>query len=263
MQTEDTYDKVAMKYYANLTNTYFLTKFNRFPVEKVPDHATISVTVNCSCGDQSISKQFGLFVTYPLQANESSRSVAIAFNLSAAIVDEYNHGTSFSSAGGIVYVADFGLTKTKKEESMPISSKMAGTFGYMPPEYSHGEISPKTDVYAFGVVLYELISAKPAIVMPFSNSPFEPPLGLVGLFDNALSNTDPKGSLKELIDPRLGDECPIDSILKMAQLAKACTHKEPDSRPSMRSVVVVLMTLSSASESWDTIGNLFNKPRPW
>lgn len=43
----------------------------------------------------------------------------------------------------------------------------------------------------------------------------------------------------------------------MAQLAKACTQDEPNKRPSMRSVVVALMTLSSASELWD-INHLFD-----
>ena len=39
----------------------------------------------------------------------------------------------------------------------------------------------------------------------------------------------------------------------MAQLAKACTYKDPQRRPSMRSVVVALMTLSSTTEDWDVI----------
>ncbi|KAJ3688639.1 hypothetical protein LUZ61_017803 [Rhynchospora tenuis] len=152
-------------------------------------------------------------------------------------------------------VADFGLTKIKEVERIFLSKNIVGTFGYIPPEYSRGDISPKSDVYAFGVVLYELISAKPAIIInnPSSNLSSEAK-SLVHLFDDALSKTDQQESLKELIDPGLGDEYPIDSILKMVQLAKACTHKEPHSRPSMRSVVVALMTLSSASESWD-IGN--------
>lgn len=37
----------------------------------------------------------------------------------------------------------------------------------------------------------------------------------------------------------------------MAQLAKACTHDNPQLRPSMRSIVVALMTLSSSTEDWD------------
>ncbi|QHO05649.1 uncharacterized protein DS421_14g447970 [Arachis hypogaea] len=63
-------------------------------------------------------------------------------------------------------VADFGLTKLTEvgSSSLP-TGRLVGTFGYMPPEYAqYGDVSPKVDVYAFGVVLFELISAKEAIV---------------------------------------------------------------------------------------------------
>ncbi|XP_026391545.1 lysM domain receptor-like kinase 3 isoform X3 [Papaver somniferum] len=62
-------------------------------------------------------------------------------------------------------VADFGLTKLSEVGSGSLQTRVVGTFGYMPPEYVQwGEITHKVDVYAFGVVLYELISAKEAIV---------------------------------------------------------------------------------------------------
>ncbi|CAI0467733.1 unnamed protein product [Linum tenue] len=58
--------------------------------------------------------------------------------------------------------------------------------------------------------------------------------------------------LRKLVDPRLGDDYPLDSVLKMAQLGRACTQENPQLRPSMRSIVVALMTLSSSScEDWD------------
>ncbi|KAJ0804536.1 putative protein kinase RLK-Pelle-LysM family [Helianthus annuus] len=121
----------------------------------------------------------------------------------------------------------------------------------MPPEYvQYGDVSPKVDVFAFGVVLYELISAKPAIIK--ANEPGAEAKGLVALFHEVLSKADPKDDLVQLIDPRLGDKYPIDSVCKMAQLAKACTHEDPRLRPSMRDVVVELMTISSSSmEDWD------------
>jgi chitin elicitor receptor kinase 1 len=42
----------------------------------------------------------------------------------------------------------------------------------------------------------------------------------------------------------------------MAQLARACTQENPHVRPSMRSIVVALMTLSSSTEDWD-VGSLY------
>ncbi|RWR77550.1 Pkinase domain-containing protein/LysM domain-containing protein [Cinnamomum micranthum f. kanehirae] len=149
-------------------------------------------------------------------------------------------------------VADFGLTKLAKVGSTSLQTNLAGTFGYMPPEYARsGKVSPKVDVYAFGVVLYELISAKKAIVQ-MDGSDAEPK-GLVALFEGVLNATDPLEDLRKLVDPRLGDSYPIDSVHKMAQLAEACTHENPQLRPSMRTVVVALMALSSSSSSSDNL----------
>ncbi|KAG8364579.1 hypothetical protein BUALT_Bualt18G0012000 [Buddleja alternifolia] len=115
-------------------------------------------------------------------------------------------------------------------------------------------ISPKVDVYAFGVVLYELISAKEAIVKGSGSA--SDLRGLVALFEEVLSKPEPSEDLRKLIDPRLEDNYLLDSVQKMAQLAKACTHETPQLRPSMRSIVVALMTLSSTTEDWD-VGSFY------
>nr|AEK21793.1 LysM receptor-like kinase variant SlBti9-1a [Solanum lycopersicum] len=152
-------------------------------------------------------------------------------------------------------VADFGLTKLTEVGSSSLQTRLVGTFGYMPPEYAqYGDVSPKVDVYAFGVVLYELISAKEAIVKP--NGSVTESKGLVALFEEVLNQPDPDEDLRQLVDPRLGDDYPLDSVRKMAQLAKACTHENPLIRPSMRSIVVALMTLSSSTEDWD-VGSFY------
>ncbi|CAO2179852.1 unnamed protein product [Urochloa humidicola] len=148
-------------------------------------------------------------------------------------------------------VADFGLTKLTEVGNTSLPTRgIVGTFGYMPPEYArYGDVSPKVDVYAFGVVLYELISAKEAIVR--STESASDSKGLVYLFEEALNTSDPKEGLKRLIDPALGEDYPIDSIFKLTVLARACTQEDPKVRPTMRSIVVALMTLSSTSEFWD------------
>ncbi|RDX61018.1 LysM domain receptor-like kinase 3, partial [Mucuna pruriens] len=141
-------------------------------------------------------------------------------------------------------VADFGLTKLIDfgSSSLP-TSNMKGTFGYMPPEYAYGNVSPKIDVYAFGVVLYELISAKKALIKGgVSGAELK---GLVSLFDEVFDEQDPTEGLIKLVDPRLGDNYPIDSVLKMAQLAKACTETDPQERPNMSSVVYVCCNVES------------------
>ncbi|CAK7351491.1 unnamed protein product [Dovyalis caffra] len=152
-------------------------------------------------------------------------------------------------------VADFGLTRLTEVGSASLHTRLVGTFGYMPPEYAqYGDVSAKIDVYAFGVVLYELISAKEAVVK--TNEFITESKGLVALFEDVLRQQDPRENLPELVDPRLGDDYPLDSVCKMAQLARACTQENPQVRPSMRSIVVALMTLSSSSEDWD-VGSVY------
>ncbi|KAJ6403946.1 hypothetical protein OIU84_012195 [Salix udensis] len=134
-------------------------------------------------------------------------------------------------------VADFGLTKLTEVGGTSLPTRLVGTFGYMPPEYAqYGDVSPKT------------------------NGSSAESRGLVGLFEEVLNQPDPKEDLRKVVDPRLGEDYPLDSVCKMAQLAKACTQENPQLRPSMRSIVVALMTLSSSTEDWD-VGSFYdNQP---
>lgn len=146
-------------------------------------------------------------------------------------------------------VADFGLAKLAEVGNATLPTRLVGTFGYMPPEYAqYGEVSPKVDVYAFGVVLFELISAKEAVLK--GNRLALESRGLVALFNDVLNLPDPNEICK-LVDPRLGDDYPLDSVHQVAELAKVCTQENPQLRPSMRSVVVALTTLLSTTENWD------------
>ncbi|WJX59102.1 hypothetical protein P8452_44473 [Trifolium repens] len=155
-------------------------------------------------------------------------------------------------------IADFGMTKLSDvASSTDNTDHVAGTFGYMPPENAYGHISRKIDVYAFGVVLYELISAKAAVVeidkrsTEFksleikTNDSIDEYKSLVALFDEVIEQeVDPMEGLRKMVDPRLGDNYSIDSINKMAQLAKACINRNPKQRPRMGDVVVSLMKLN-------------------
>ncbi|CAM6099741.1 unnamed protein product [Calypogeia fissa] len=162
-------------------------------------------------------------------------------------------------------VSDFGLTKLTETGFSSVSISMSrpmrlvGTFGYMSPEYArYGDVSPKVDVYSFGVVLFEIISAKSAIVktIDYSGDPRIPDKedqrSLVAMFEEVLRDPYGKEALRELIDPALDGNYPLDSVWKMARLAADCTQENPELRPSMRTVVVALMTLSSTTPSWET-----------
>ncbi|PIA24786.1 hypothetical protein AQUCO_29300002v1 [Aquilegia coerulea] len=138
--------------------------------------------------------------------------------------------------------------RIQTRNNMVISNCCKVHFFVLACRYAYGKVSPKVDVYAFGVVLYELISAKEAIVK--ESGSIVDSKGLVALFEDVFSSPDP-ADFNNVVDPRLGDNYPFDSIRKMAQLARACTHENPQLRPSMRSIVVALLTLSSTTEDWD------------
>ncbi|KAI7756962.1 hypothetical protein M8C21_033430 [Ambrosia artemisiifolia] len=58
-------------------------------------------------------------------------------------------------------ISDFGLAKLDEEENTHISTRIAGTIGYMAPEYAmRGYLTDKADVYSFGVVALEIVSGK-------------------------------------------------------------------------------------------------------
>ncbi|XP_065619224.1 chitin elicitor receptor kinase 1-like, partial [Quercus suber] len=118
----------------------------------------------------------------------------------------------------------------------------------------YGDVSPKVDVYAIGVVLYELISAKEAVFKAYDST--SESKSLVALFEDVFNQPDPRDDLRKVVDPRLGDDYPLDSVGTVAQLANACTQKDTRLRPSMRSIVVALIILSSTAEDLE-VGSFY------
>eukprot|EP00897_Mesotaenium_endlicherianum_P009327 jgi/Mesen1/8422/ME000472S07779 len=134
-------------------------------------------------------------------------------------------------------VADFGLAKLIPEgaNNMPFEvTAILGTTGYVAPEYLQtGSVDEKIDVYAFGVVLFELITGQ----LPVSERR-EPRL-LVG-WPIAVAE-----EFERLADPRLGGEYDAVQLASMAQIACTCCELAPEERPSMGEVVRWLENLSS------------------
>ncbi|GFS35005.1 chitin elicitor receptor kinase 1 [Actinidia rufa] len=110
IRSGDTYDKVAGLYYANLTTAAWVQQFNNYDPSRIPDNSRINVTVNCSCGDASVSKEYGLFITYPLRPDESLDSIAADTNLTADLIRSYNPDANFSAGSGLVYIPGKGLS---------------------------------------------------------------------------------------------------------------------------------------------------------
>nr|XP_043618957.1 probable LRR receptor-like serine/threonine-protein kinase At1g53430 [Erigeron canadensis] len=129
-------------------------------------------------------------------------------------------------------ISDFGLAKLDEEENTHISTRIAGTIGYMAPEYAmRGYLTDKADVYSFGVVLLEIVSGK-------SNTNYRPKEEFVYLLDWAYVLQE-QGSLLELVDPGLG-KYSKDEAMTMLNLSLLCTNPSPTLRPKMSAVVQML-----------------------
>ncbi|KAL0905415.1 hypothetical protein M5K25_023835 [Dendrobium thyrsiflorum] len=108
----DTYYIIATSYYANLTTADWLAATNSIPADGIQIGDLINVVINCSCGDPGVSREYGLFETYPLRPGETLDSVAAEFNLSSqkSLIQQYNPGKNFNAGTGIVFVPTRGLT---------------------------------------------------------------------------------------------------------------------------------------------------------
>ncbi|XAR56438.1 Non-specific serine/threonine protein kinase [Bertholletia excelsa] len=127
-------------------------------------------------------------------------------------------------------ISDFGLAKLDEEENTHISTRIAGTIGYMAPEYAmRGYLTDKADIYSFGVVALEIVSGK-------SNTNYRPKEEFVYLLDWAYVLQE-QGCLLELVDPNLGPNYPKDEVMVMLNVALLCTNPSPTLRPPMSSVV--------------------------
>ncbi|KAK1426364.1 hypothetical protein QVD17_15035 [Tagetes erecta] len=136
-------------------------------------------------------------------------------------------------------VADFGLVKNAPDGKHSLETRVAGTFGYLAPEYAAtGRVTTKVDVYAFGVVLMELITGRRALDETLPNDKCH----LVTWFRRALIS---KENITKAIDQTLdtNEEETLESICKVAELAGHCTAREPHQRPDMGHAVNVLVPL--------------------
>ncbi|KAK7320404.1 hypothetical protein VNO77_29838 [Canavalia gladiata] len=143
-------------------------------------------------------------------------------------------------------VSDFGLAKLIEDDKTHVSTRVAGTIGYMAPEYAmRGYLTDKADVYSFGVVALETVSGK-------SNTNFRPNDDFVYLLDWAYVLQE-RGSLLELVDPDLGAEYSTEEVMIVLNVALLCTNASPTLRPTMPQVVSML-------EGWTDIQDLLSDP---
>lgn len=131
-------------------------------------------------------------------------------------------------------ISDFGMARIfTKDEQEANTSRLVGTYGYVPPEYvRNGVYSIKSDVYSFGVVLLHIISGK-------KNGSLYDSGENLSLLEYAYELwKDGKGM--EIMDPSLDDTLSSCKLIKCLQIALLCVQENPIDRPSMLEVSSML-----------------------
>ena len=137
-------------------------------------------------------------------------------------------------------VADFGLAKFKPEGMTHMSTRVAGTMGYVAPEYAlYGQLTERSDVFSFGVVLLELLSGKRALQIDTDGKP-----SAVTDFAWSLVRN---GRALDVIEDAMPELGPVDILEKYVFVAVLCCHPQLYARPTMDQVVKMLETEESVS----------------
>ncbi|XP_061372746.1 cysteine-rich receptor-like protein kinase 2 isoform X2 [Gastrolobium bilobum] len=135
-------------------------------------------------------------------------------------------------------IADFGLARSFQEDKSHISTAIAGTLGYMAPEYlAHGQLTEKADIYSFGVLLLEIVTGRQnnrSKASEYSDS-------LVTVTWKHFQS----GAAEQLFDPNLelqedNDINVKDEILRVVHIGLLCTQEVPSLRPTMSKALQML-----------------------
>ncbi|XP_076938362.1 uncharacterized protein LOC143606493 isoform X2 [Bidens hawaiensis] len=129
-------------------------------------------------------------------------------------------------------ISDFGLSKIgpTNQPSTYINTNVKGSFGYFDPNYfSTGKLTRKSDVYAFGIVMLELLCQKRAVDRNLEE-------GLVTWVQDSIK----EGNLKHIIDSDIKGEISPKCLKEFVRIAERCLHSSPKHRPTMAEVMFSL-----------------------
>uniref|UniRef100_J3M1F4 Protein kinase domain-containing protein n=1 Tax=Oryza brachyantha TaxID=4533 RepID=J3M1F4_ORYBR len=129
-------------------------------------------------------------------------------------------------------ISDFGLAKLYDDKKTHVSTKVAGTFGYLAPEYAmRGHMTEKVDVFAFGVVLLETLAGRPNYDDALEEDKIYIFEWVWGLYES--------NRPLDIVDPNL-TEFNSEEVLRALHVALLCTQGSPQRRPPMSRVVAML-----------------------
>ncbi|KAF8027614.1 hypothetical protein BT93_E0507 [Corymbia citriodora subsp. variegata] len=148
-------------------------------------------------------------------------------------------------------ICDFGLSKAfVTEQDTHISTRPAGTPGYLDPEYHiFGHLSQKSDIYSFGIVLLELITGQPAIIRSSEDS-----MHILHWVTPLVE----RGDIQSIVDPRLNDQFNIGSARKAVDIAMSCVPTKVVQRADVNRVLSELkecLTVEISSGRSQRMGN--------
>ncbi|XP_035547836.1 putative leucine-rich repeat receptor-like serine/threonine-protein kinase At2g19230 [Juglans regia] len=130
-------------------------------------------------------------------------------------------------------IADFGLSRAfATENDTHVSTCPVGTFGYVDPEFAtYGNFKKESDVYSFGIILFELITGRPAIIRgPMQNN------HILDWVSPLIGRAD----IQNIVDPRLEGEFNTTSAWKVVEIAMSCALPAAIQRPGMSQVLAEL-----------------------
>ncbi|CAN1224847.1 Protein LYK5 [Linum grandiflorum] len=223
-----------------------------------PTNQLVLVPVTCSCSGMMVTLLvvgIGLCLCFrarkvkldPVATSESFETVDKATEK----VENEPQG-SFLERAKIANLAQARSAQGQDGE-FNLTRHISGTKGYMAPEYlENGLVSTKIDVFAFGVLLLEMITGKQ--VASFHKD------GAYGL-SNVLSDAQDgkEDNLRQFLDPSMEGNYPVDLAVFVLRLIDGCLNKNPANRPAMNELVQSLSRILTASLSWELSNNL-SKP---
>lgn len=146
-------------------------------------------------------------------------------------------------------IGDFGLAKLFPDDITHISTRIAGTTGYLAPEYAlGGHLTKKADVYSFGVLILEIVSGQSSSKSSWGGS-------YKFLLEWAWQLYE-EGRLLELVDSELKDY-PEDEVMRYMIVAFFCTQATASRRPSMSQVIEMLSRTTRLNEKQLTAPGFF------
>ncbi|OIW09162.1 hypothetical protein TanjilG_11300 [Lupinus angustifolius] len=158
-------------------------------------------------------------------------------------------------------LSDFGLAKVGPSgDNTHVSTRVMGTYGYCAPDYAMtGQLTFKSDIYSFGVVLLELITGRKAI----DHTKAGKKLNLVSWARPLFRD---RKRFTQMIDPLLEGEFPVRGLYQALAIAAMCVQEQPNMRPAIADVVTALNYLAYQKHedqfhSARTSGDSLSSPR--